>query len=329
MRRYLVPFLCLLSLGAATAAGSNEQLQSLVQQKRYQQAIDSGEQILRQRPADAQARFLTAYAYQMAGRTDEASALYQALIRDEPSLPEPRNNLAMIFLAAGDYDNASRLLVEAINTHSSYATAYDNLSRVYKGIASEAYRRAVSESSEPAKYTHDIRLDAIASLDSLDLVNQPPPRVATLTVPPPAAETAASSSAGATPPAVAETAAPSAIDTANRETRLIEIVRDWAGAWSDKAFADYIAAYADGYRARFDSREQWVEHRRGRIVRPGEIKVEVSDFKVKLRGEDRASVDFAQAYSSPGYSDRVVKRLDFRRSGNEWKIISERTLSVL
>jgi hypothetical protein len=38
---------------------------------------------------------------------------------------------------------------------------YDNLSQIYKGIASEAYRRAVSESGEPAKYTHKIELTAL------------------------------------------------------------------------------------------------------------------------------------------------------------------------
>jgi hypothetical protein len=72
-----------------------------------------------------------------------------------------------------------------------------------------------------------------------------------------------------------------------------------------------------------------VEHRRSRILRPGEINVVVSDFKVKLRSDTRASVDFVQAYSSPGYRDRVVKRLDLERAGAHWKIVSERTLSVL
>ena len=165
MPRYLILFLCLLSCGTALAADSSEQLQRLIEQQQFSEAARNGEKILLQQTDNSQARFLTAYAYQMSAQHDRAIQLYQQLIRDHPSLPEPRNNLAMIHLARGDYDLASQLLVEAINTHSSYATAYENLSQVYKGIASEAYRRAVSESSEPAKYTHDIKLTAITTLD--------------------------------------------------------------------------------------------------------------------------------------------------------------------
>ena len=54
----------------------------------------------------------------------------------------------------------------------SYAIAYANLSQVYKGIASEAYRRAISQSSEPAKYTHDIELTAITCLDNASAESQ-------------------------------------------------------------------------------------------------------------------------------------------------------------
>ena len=118
-------------------------------------------------PGHPRTLFLTAYAHQMSANEERAIALYQEMISANPELPEPRNNLAMIYLAQGDYDRASELLVEAINTHSSYAIAYANLRQVYKGIASEAYRRAVSESSEPANYNHDIELIAITWLDTV------------------------------------------------------------------------------------------------------------------------------------------------------------------
>ena len=106
-------------------------------------------------------------------------------------------------------------------------------------------------------------------------------------------------------------------------------MRNWAGAWSNKEFDAYTSAYTQNYRAKFASHAQWVKHRRSRIVRPGKIDVVVSDFTVKLRDQDRASVDFIQAFSSPGYSDKVVKRLDFLRTGSQWKITAERVLSVL
>ena len=318
MPRYLTLLLCLLLPGAMFAARANPQLQLLIEQKQFAAAARSGEKLLLQNQQNTQARFLTAYAYQMSGKTGQATLLYETVIRDNPTLPEPRNNLAMIYLARGDYDRASQLLVEAINTHSSYGTAYANLSLVYKGIASEAYRRAVSESSEPANYDQDIKLTAITSLDTSAADPLPMP-------------TLVQQSRPVTTPAVEKpvSSAPTLVNTANLNTLLIENVRNWAEAWSGKQFDVYTAAYMPGYRAGFATHEEWVKHRRGRIMRPGEIKVAVSDFTIKQRGDNRTSINFVQAFSSPGYSDRVVKRLDFDRVGTQWKIVEEKVISVL
>ena len=147
-----------------------EGLQDLIAEQKFVLAVEAGEQLLEKKPLWPHVQFLTAYAYQMNKQSNKAAIMYQALINQHPELPEPRNNLAMIHLATGDYDAASKLLVEAISTHNSYATAYQNLSRIYTGIASEAYRRALSESKEPTNYTHKIEL---AALSQLEPVNQP------------------------------------------------------------------------------------------------------------------------------------------------------------
>jgi hypothetical protein len=301
MHRFLAIFFCLLVASAASAATSVAELRQLIAQSQFAAAARDGEQLLQQNPKHAETRFLTAYAYQMNAKTDKAVSLYQGLINDHPELPEPRNNLAMIYLAQGDYDRASQLLVEAINTHRSYAVAYANLSQVYKGIASEAYRRAVSESSAPAKYTHNIELTAITELEIDE-------------------------------PIMLASAAPepkTLVNTANQQTLLIERVKNWAQAWSGKDFASYTEFYSPQYRATFDSHDQWVKHRRQRIMRPGSIRIEVSDIQIKWRSDNRAIIDFTQAFDSARYSDRVVKRLGFNRADTEWKITEERVLSVL
>ena len=228
MQRFAAIILCLLVNGTALAVASVPQMQQLITQKRFVDAASTGEQLLEQNPSHSQTRFLTAYAYQMSAQTEQAIRLYQSLIEDNPQLPEPRNNLAMIYLAQGDYDRASQLLVEALNTHSSYAIAYDNLSQVYKGIASEAYRRAVSESSEPSRYTHKIELTAITELET----------------------------APAQLPATESAPEPTLVNFANQETRLIESVKAWAQAWSDKDFAAYTGFYTPQYRAKFESHQQ-------------------------------------------------------------------------
>jgi len=312
MKHYLVLMACLWISGTALAADS---MQQLIGQKEYAKAVQTGEQLLRESPSQTDIRFLTAYAHQMAGNTERSIKLYEDLIRDEPDLPEPRNNLAMIYLAKGDYDHASELLVSAINTRNSYAIAYANLSQVYKGIASEAYRRAVSQSSEPASYTHDIELTAITWLEIPDEEVQLASLAATKLETPSTVDT--------------NDTEPSVVNIANRETLLIEKVKNWANAWSSKDFEKYAESYTPGFRSSFATHSQWVTHRRSRILRPGSIKVDVSDFEIKHRSNDRLSIDFTQAFSSPGYSDKVVKRLDFARIGSQWKITSERVLSVL
>lgn len=301
MRRIVALVLCLWIVPVIAVASSLAPLQSALEAGRYAEAIELGEALLVDNPGHLRTRFLIAYAHQLAGNTDLAAALYRDLINEHPDLPEPRNNLAMILLAAGDYDRASALLVDALNTHPSYATAYANLSAVYKGIASEAYRRAVNESSEPAKHTHNIELAAITRLDSLP----------------------------EEPLVEAATEAPTAINFANQETRLIEQITGWAEAWSGKEVDSYAGYYADSYRGAFRSHQAWLDHRRERILRPGEIRVEVSDIQIRWRSDNRAIVDFRQAFDSPTYSDRVVKRLAFNRIGSEWKITEERVLSVL
>lgn len=301
MQRLILITACCLFANNLFAAASLEELQSQLEQSRFAAAQETGEQLLMQNPQYVDVIFLTAYAYQMGGQLDRAAPLYQRIIEISPDLPEPRNNLAMIYLAQGDYDRASQLLVDAINTHPSYATAYENLSRIYKGIASEAYRRAVSESSEASKYSHDIDLTAITAL---------PPSTAQQLAAPVESET-------------------TLVNLANLETLLIEKIRQWAEAWSTKDFPAYASHYSDQHHPNFNSHGAWLDNRRKRIMRAGEIKIEVSEIQFRYQSDSTAIVDFKQAFTSPSFSDQVAKRLSFKHIGSEWKISDERVLSVI
>ncbi|MDH5353260.1 MAG: tetratricopeptide repeat protein [Gammaproteobacteria bacterium] len=292
--RHLITIIFLGFCFAANAT-SIDSLQQLVDQRDYKAAGEMGETLLAEQPRKADIKFLTAYALQMDGQTSKASAMYRDMIREYPELPEPRNNLAMIYLAKGDYDGASKLLVEAINTHNSYATAYQNLSRIYTGIASEAYRRALSESSEPAKYSHNIELAALTQIESFEPVVR--------------------SSQGS--------------ELSADKNLFFNQIRQWAKAWSDKDFSTYTGFYSTEHRPDFDTHADWVEYRRQRIMRPGEINIVVSDIEIRALNENRAIIDFKQSFESLSYSDRVKKRLVFNRTGSVWKIIDERVLSVL
>ena len=300
MQRFILFLLFLLLSNPVFAATTLRQLHGMVEQSRFAEAKVAAEQMLLQNPEHEQVLFLGAFAYQQSAQPDEAARLYRRVIEINPALPEPRNNLAMIYLDQGDYDRASELLIEAINTHPSYATAYENLSRIYKGIASEAYRRALSESSEPAQYAHDIELLAINSLSSPEK---------------PLLEQAKSEA--------------TVVNLANLETLLIQQVKGWAKAWSDKEVDVYVDFYSQQHHPGYNSHSAWIEYRRQRIQRPGKISVDISDIQFRYQSDNGAIVDFKQDYSSARYSDSVIKRLSFTRDGNAWKISDERVLSVL
>ncbi len=301
MRRFILLILCVISIEAAFSAPSVQDLASLIDQNQFAKAAQTGEQLLTGNPTHVRIQFLTAYAYQMDEQLVKASKHYRDIIQRHPNLPEPRNNLAMIYLADGDYDRASELLIEAINTRKSYATAYKNLNRIYAGTAKEAYGLALGESKELAEYTYDIELVALREVEFRD----DNPETDTLASP------------------------DSLIQIANIETLLIERVKNWAKAWSDKNMAVYIGFYSSEYRRNFETHDAWVENRRRRIMHPGPIEVRISNIQVYPQNKTLAFIEFEQAFNSSHYSDRVMKRLNFSRIGSQWKISAEHVLSVL
>ena len=300
MRRFSVLLLCSLWFQPVFSAGTIQDLQLLIDQNLFGPAAVAGDLLLVEQQDNAKIQFLTAYAYQMDKQTDKARALYESLIKDYPELPEPRNNLAMIYLSMGQTNKASQLLIEALNTNSSYSTAYNNLGRIYRGIASETYRQAVSESNSPDLPKPVIELAALTKLSATEQL------------------TITSRPSGS-----------SVVNIANVQTLLIEQVKNWAKAWAEKDVPTYINFYSADHRPKFKTHKSWVEHRRKRIMRPGNIKVNVSDIVIRAQGENRAIIDFEQAYESRTYSDKVLKRLSFRRVGSQWKISEERVISVL
>ena len=300
MHRLIFLFYFSFFTGPVAAASIIQNLQLLIDQKLYDQAARDGEQLLIEHSGHPDIEFLTAYAYQMNQQKRKAAEHYENLVRRHPNLPEPKNNLAIIYLSDGDYDKASGLLVNAINTHNSYATAYANLSSIYTGLASEAYRRAVSESNEPVNYANKIELTALSQLASLgqDKI-------------------------------VGNISEPDLIENPAIRSTLVKRVMDWAQAWSEKDVDTYISYYSTEFNLNFPTPEDWAEHRRQRILRPGFIKIGVSNIQIRAQTSNLAIIDFEQSFDSIDYSDRVIKRFGLNRINSQWEITDERVLSVL
>jgi tetratricopeptide (TPR) repeat protein len=280
----------------------------------------SAEARLQQHPNDADSLFEAAFALQQMQQLDRAERYYRQLIALRPDWPEPRNNLAIIHLKKGDYDGAIDLLISSLKTHPAYETAWRNLSNLYQGLASEAYRRALSEDKNTRSVLDRIRLQPLArSTGAVTAAAPPAPE-------PPAAPVPAK------PPAARPAPQPPEPNIRNLSQRIQQIrqsVLDWADAWTRKDLDAYVSAYAPAYRDGKPNHEAWVAWRRQRILRPGDIRVSISDIRIRHHDDHQARVDFVQTYRSPNYRDRVVKRLDMTRIDGDWKIVREKTLRVL
>lgn len=324
-------------MAAAAQSPSLDEVRRLMREDRLDEALVAIEARLAEDPGDRQTRFLKGVVLAERQDADGAIAVFQALARDHPELPEPHNNLAVLYAARGDYERARDSLLQAINTHPSYATAHENLGDIYAKMAGLAYSRALSlDTDNPAAKQKLALIDDLFGRDATEgvaMVAARAPASAPVAVPVPVPESVtpavtAPAPAPAPAPSVAAVAVSGANATVDRDA--IAAVQAWAAAWSAQDVASYLDHYADD--ARPDprlSRADWEAQRRERLTRPSAIQVDLDNFRVRARGEDRLDVTFVQRYRSDTYQDRVRKELSLVRTADGWKIISERTIAKL
>lgn len=126
------------------------EVQRLIKQGQFPQALARVDAYLASKPKDAQGRFLKGLILTEMNKPAEAIAVFTKLTEDYPELPEPYNNLAVLYAQQKQYDKARTALEMAIRTHPSYAIAYENLGDVYAKLASQAYDKALQiDSSNP------------------------------------------------------------------------------------------------------------------------------------------------------------------------------------
>lgn len=323
MRFQLFILTALLTLPLGLSANSLARLKTEIAQQNYQRAINMGQTILKQSPGDTQALFLTALAYQKSNKLDQAARLYHTLIGLEPKQPEPRNNLAIVYLKQGRHDQAIDQLIDSLNTHPAYSTAWQNLSNLYKGLASEAYRRALNEEHNAQPVVNEIRL---VTLEKFDGSSPVPPITAAKLEPARIDQIPEIRKSSIIPvkPKPATTPSPPS-QTVDFE----KVIRDWAGYWSSKDFNSYIAAYSNNYKGDKANHRAWIDHRRSRVLKPGVVHIDINAVQLRQFTSKTAIVDFDQSYRSSNYQDSVRKRINLIKTPDGWKIARERTLAVL
>lgn len=116
----------------------------LIAEKQWGRAAAKLDALVKQRPREAQARFLKAVVQSEQGERAGAIATYQGLIDDYPEIPEPYNNLAVLLAAGGDIEGARINLETAVRTAPEWPTAHENLGDIYLRLAAEQYERAAT-----------------------------------------------------------------------------------------------------------------------------------------------------------------------------------------
>lgn len=345
-----------LAIGFAVPAFADNlpEVQRLIKQGQYPQALEKVDAYLSSRPKDAQGRFLKGLIFTEMNKPAEAIAVFTKLSEDYPELPEPYNNLAVLYAQQKQYDKARTALEMAIRTHPSYAIAYENLGDVYAKLASQAYDKALQLDNSNAATQNKLALirdlittpgkgnvkpTAPATAPAPTPVAAAPAPAATVkpvvTTPPTASVLASTPGAASTVPAkvaeakptpapapTAPTPAPAKSDAASDD--VAKAISAWASAWSRKDMKAYLAAYAADFNTpKGVSRKVWEAEREDRIAgKPGKISVTVDEPQIAING-DKATAKFRQHYTAPGLSSSTIKTLVLVRSANKWLIKEE------
>lgn len=342
-----------LCFGAPLAQADNlADIQKLIKNGQYPQALEKTDAYIAGKPKDAQGRFMKGLILTEMNRPADAIAVFTKLTEDYPELPEPYNNLAVLYAQQKQYDKARTALEMAIRTHPAYAIAYENLGDVYSKLASQAYDKALQLDSSNAAAQSKLSLirdlistgtrpgsKPVATVKPAEPVKvavaEPAKPAATVTpVAPPVTQTKPLEKPvekPVEPPKAVEkpaekpaSPAKPAPDTANADTEVIAAVHGWAAAWSKKDVKAYLAHYAPSFETPNGmSRKNWEAEREKRIDKPGKIDITIDEATVTFNG-DKATVKFRQHYKSATFSSSASKVLVLVRSGNKWLIQQER-----
>ncbi|MBX2868499.1 MAG: hypothetical protein KTR18_07465 [Acidiferrobacterales bacterium] len=104
---------------------------------------------------------------------------------------------------------------------------------------------------------------------------------------------------------------------------LINHVKSWASAWSDRDVDRYLSHYSAGFTPRNNlSIEEWKKQRYGRLRWREFIIVKPSRYRIELN-DNVATVNFNQYYKSERFEDTIRKTLKLKKENGQWRITHE------
>jgi hypothetical protein len=283
------------------------------------------------------------------GDVAEAIAVFETLVRMNPQMPEPYNNLAVLYASTNQYNKARDALIQALDTDEAYSTAYRNLTDVYAIMAGQAYEKALDswderelpetaltmliqpppmpvESPALAQAAPSETVEAISEVlaqNESDAPSQSEMQSETPVLPvAEPIEPIASVTSEPKPPATDSVKPVQPED--GRSYTIPEAVTAWAAAWSGQDVAGYLSSYASAFRLPNGmDRVAWEENRRVRIVGPEFINVVVENLRVEPGDAGTANAVFIQSYQSNSFRAKVRKTLVLGQFEGQWKILQE------
>ncbi len=110
---------------------------------------------------------------------------------------------------------------------------------------------------------------------------------------------------------------------------LSQALSAWAAAWSAKDLSRYKSYYAKSFAPVERSIDQWATEAQRRFGKPGVIKLDISDIAISPPEAEITTTEFRQTYTRGGFRDVVIKRLEWVREDNRWKIKRETVLTTI
>jgi len=247
----------------------------------------------------------------------EAHRLLKRLHENHPDNPMLLNDLAVVSIKLEQPDLAMKLLEHAILSHPTLSVTYRNLQALYNYRASQEYKEALSlDSLELVMPQLMLVGDAQQAAASDRAPPQSPTQLATQMI---LGEEALSQ------PIVEEAQPESATAFDAQITASFE---QWLAAWSGQDTDAYFNSYIEDYRPRSGTPHQrWRKLREDRIIGPQFIDIRASNLSIKKQDANNAALTFRQHYRSNLLNSVVMKKLEFHKTEDGWKIKSERVIN--
>jgi tetratricopeptide (TPR) repeat protein len=100
------------------------------------------------------------------------------------------------------------------------------------------------------------------------------------------------------------------------------LVLKWAASWESGNMKIYSGCYASDFQSKGMNLNEWVTFKTNVHKNSNNIKINVSDFKISVDGNNAKAV-FSQNYSSSLVKSKGKKTLELKKEGEEWKIFRE------